>query len=169
MYRILPLLTLLIAGCTGIPNGIAPVDQFELERYLGTWYEVARFDHRFERGLSKVSATYSLRKDGGITVLNKGYNQNEGEWEEANGKAYFVQDSAIGHLKVSFFGPFYASYVVFELDKRNYSYALVTGPNRDYLWILARDPNMSESQYNALLQIAAKQGFDIGKLIRVQH
>jgi apolipoprotein D and lipocalin family protein len=88
-----------------------------LERYLGKWYEIARLDHSFERGLEKVSATYSLRDDGGVRVENRGFSQKKNTWKAAEGKAYFVRDSNEGYLKVSFFGPFYGSYVIFELDQ----------------------------------------------------
>src|SRR5690606_7283410 len=102
-----------------------PVDDFELDRYLGTWFEIARLDHSFEEGLQRVTATYQLREDGGVRVINRGYAPEEDEWKETVGKAYFVEEETTGHLKVSFFGPFYSSYVVFELDKENYAYAFV--------------------------------------------
>ena len=155
MKRVAILLFLLgLAGCTSVPEGVTPVTGFESERYLGTWYEIARFDHSFEDGLSRVTATYSKREDGGIRVLNKGYDAATGEWDEAEGKAYFVSDETTGHLKVSFFGPFYASYVIAELDKDNYQYSLVTGPDRSYLWILARQPTLSQDVLDELLSKA---------------
>ena len=114
-----------LGGCTGVPRNIDPVQDFELERYLGKWYEIARLDHSFESGLSQVTADYQRRDDGGVSVLNRGYSNREG-WDSAQGKAYFVGDKSTGHLKVSFFGPFYGSYIIFELDKRDYQYAFVT-------------------------------------------
>ncbi|MFC3095178.1 lipocalin [Alteromonas sediminis] len=162
-------LLVLTASCTSVPEGITPVDDFQVNRYLGKWYEIARFDHSFERGMSNVTATYTLREDGGLDVLNEGFIDSKGLWESADGKAYFVGDQSRGHLKVSFFGPFYASYVVFELDKNNYSYSLVTGPDRSYLWILARDPNVNEATYRELVKKAEEEGFDVSKLIRVAH
>jgi len=158
-----------LSACTAIPQGIKPVDGFELSRYLGKWYEVARFDHSFERGLEQVSAEYSLRDDGGVKVLNRGFNPQSQEWDEAQGKAYFVQNSDVGHLKVSFFGPFYASYVIFLLDKEDYNYAMVTGPDRDYLWILARTPKLSFELQQQILQQARAAGFATDKLIWVKH
>ncbi len=160
---------MLISGCTSVPENVRPVEGFELPRYLGTWYEIARFDHSFERGLSEVTATYSMREDGGVRVINKGYSQKKGEWDEAEGKAYFVSNSSTGHLKVSFFGPFYASYVIMALDKENYEYALITGPDKDYLWILARTPSLPKKTVDMLIAIAEKAGYDTSKLIWVEH
>ncbi len=170
MKRVAILLFLLgLAGCTSVPEGVTPVTGFESERYLGTWYEIARFDHSFEDGLSRVTATYSKREDGGIRVLNKGYDAATGEWDEAEGKAYFVSDETTGHLKVSFFGPFYASYVVAELDKDNYQYSLVTGPDRSYLWILARQPTLSQDVLDELLSKAKSLGYATDEFIWVEH
>ena len=150
MRRIIVIALFALMGCTSIPEGIEPVDNFELEPYLGTWYEIARLDHSFERGLSNVTATYALREDGGVAVLNRGYRAGKGEWDEAQGKAYFVGDPGIGRLKVSFFGPFYGAYNVFELGD-NYEYSLVAGPNRSYLWILAREARLPQAMLEELL------------------
>ena len=170
MKRVTILLFLLgLAGCTSVPEGVTPVTGFESERYLGTWYEIARFDHSFEVGLSRVTATYSKREDGGIRVLNKGYDAATGEWDEAEGKAYFVSDETTGHLKVSFFGPFYASYVIAELDKDNYQYSLVTGPDRSYLWILARQPTLSQDVLDELLRKAKSLGYATDEFIWVEQ
>ena len=170
MKRVAILLFLLgLAGCTSVPEGVTPVTGFESDRYLGTWYEIARFDHSFEEGLSRVTATYSKREDGGIRVLNKGYDAATGEWDEAEGKAYFVSDETTGHLKVSFFGPFYASYVIAELDKDNYQYSLVTGPDRSYLWILARQPTLSQDVLDELLSKAKSLGYATDEFIWVDH
>lgn len=109
MKYILLSLCFWLASCTNIPENITPVQQFELNRYLGTWYEIARLDHSFERGLSHITATYSQRDDGGVRVLNRGYSTENNAWKEAEGKAYFVADATRGHLKVSFFGPFYGA------------------------------------------------------------
>lgn len=160
---------MILTGCTGTPDNIEPVSNFELDRYLGEWYEIARLDHSFERGLTKITATYSLRDDNGVKVINRGYNASEGKWETAEGKAYFVEDSDIGHLKVSFFGPFYASYVVMALDKQNYQYAMVTGPDRDYLWILSRTPTLNQRTLNALVAQAKAAGYAVDELIYVDH
>ncbi|WP_334019763.1 lipocalin family protein [Alteromonas sp. S015] len=158
-----------LSGCTGVPDKVAPVEGFELSRYLGKWYEIARFDHSFEEGLSEVTATYSMRDDGGVNVINRGFSKEETTWDEAEGKAYFVGAKTTGHLKVSFFGPFYASYVIMELDKEGYQYALITGPDKDYLWILARTPSISDEVRRHLLEKATKAGYDISKLIWVDH
>ena len=165
---LIPFLVVL-AGCVGKPDNVEPVSDFDLQRYLGTWYEIARFDHRFERGLSNVTANYSLREDGGVKVINRGYSEEKGKWKEAEGRAYFVEDSKTGYLKVSFFGPFYGSYIVFELDQKDYRYAVVSGPDKSYLWILARNPKINEKLTKRLVAKAAEKGFDTGKLIYVKH
>jgi apolipoprotein D and lipocalin family protein len=162
-------LALLFTGCLGIPENVQPVDNFQLEKYLGKWYEIARLDHSFERGLIKVTAEYSLREDGVVKVINRGYSVKENKWQEAACKAYFVKGSELGYLKVSFFGPFYGSYIVLELDHKNYQYALVCGPDRSYLWILARDPVIIKDTKDFLLAKAAAMGFATNKLIYVKH
>jgi apolipoprotein D and lipocalin family protein len=158
-----------LVGCVALPQGVTPVDHFQQTRYLGKWYEVARLDHPFERGLSFVSAEYSLRPDGGIRVVNRGYSADEKGWRQVEGKAYFVNRPDQGFLKVSFFGPFYGSYVVIDLDHEHYTYALVCGPNRSYLWILARTPKPDEAVKKRLIARAAALGFDTEKLIDVRH
>ena len=162
---------LMLAACgnTGIPKGVTPVEDFQLKRYLGTWYEIARLDHKFERGLQQVSATYTLLPNGTVQVENKGYSTSRGKWKTATGKAKFVKDKQTGHLKVSFFGPFYGSYIVFELDQQDYQYALVSGPDRSYLWLLARESRIDDELYDSLLTIAESNGFDVAKLIRVEQ
>ena len=160
---------LFLAGCVGIPENVKPVDNFSLERYLGKWYEIARLDQSFERGLTRVTAEYSLRDDGGVRVLNRGYSVKENKWKEAEGKAYFVDGPDQGYLKVSFFGPFYASYIVFELDHENYQYALVCGPDKSYLWILSRAPTMQPAVRDKLVAKATAAGFDTGKLVFVDQ
>lgn len=159
---------LLLAGCTGVPTGVEPVRGFEVERYLGRWYEIARLDHSFERGLENVSAEYRLRDDGGIDVLNRGYAPGSGEWKQAEGRAYFVGERGVGHLKVSFFGPFYSSYVVFELDP-DYRHAFVSGYDRDYLWLLARTPEVTPALRERFVGRAASLGFPVEGLIWVDQ
>ena len=160
---------LLLAGCVGIPDRVRPVENFALDRYLGRWYEIARLDHPFERGLSRVTAHYSLRADGCVKVVNRGYDAEKDRWQEAEGKACFVRGPDLGYLKVSFFGPFYGSYVVFELDHENYRYALVCGPDTSYLWILARGPGLEPAILERLIAKAAAAGFDTQQLIFVEH
>lgn len=163
------LTAVLQSGCAGAPDGVEVVTDFELNRYLGTWYEIARLDHRFERGLSRVTANYSMRDDGGVSVVNRGYQISSEEWEEATGKAYFVGAPDIGQLKVSFFGPFYGGYNIMELDKDDYQYALVAGPDRSYLWILARSPKLDKETLDALVNIAKNANFPIEELIYVDQ
>ena len=161
-------LLFLMTGCTGVPKGIEPVTGFDQQRYLGTWYEIARLDHSFEEGLSQVTAEYTLNDDGSIKVINRGYNAEAGEWKEAEGRAVFVGDSDVGHLKVSFFGPFYASYVVFELDDQ-YTTAYITGYDRDYLWLMSRTPEVSDEVLDAFKERAEAEGFELGELIVVEQ
>lgn len=153
------------SACASVPKGVQPVNGFDLGRYLGRWHEIARLDHSFERGLTKVSAEYSMREDGGVKVLNKGFDQEKNKWKEAEGRAYFVGDKSVGSLKVSFFRPFYGGYNIIDLDKESYQYALVSGPSRSYLWILARDPGLSSATIEKLVLKAKELGFDTDKLI----
>lgn len=162
------LLTVLLIGCVKKPENVTPVTNFEASKYLGKWYEIARLDHSFERGLSNVTAQYNARDDGGINVLNRGYNAEKNKWEDAEGKAYFVESPDIGYLKVSFFGPMYGAYIVFDLDPQ-YQYSLVSGPDKSYLWILSRTPNMDEAIKKRLVDKAQALGYDTSKLIYVAH
>jgi apolipoprotein D and lipocalin family protein len=153
-----------LAACTGTPTGVEPVQGFNLARYLGTWHEIARLDHSFERGLTHVTATYDKRKDGGVSVLNRGFDPVKDKWKEARGHAYFLQGPDVASLKVSFFGPFYGGYHVFALDP-DYRWAMVAGPTKDYLWILAREPQLPPDVLANLIEIAGNAGFDTGSLI----
>ena len=159
----------IVTACTGKPDGIVAVKEFELDRYLGTWYEIARLDHSFERGLNNITAEYSLRDDGGVKVINRGFSREDNDWQQAEGKAYFVNQTDNGHLKVSFFGPFYGSYIVFELDKKDYQYAFVSGPDTSYLWLLAREPQVEKNVTELFVKRAQESGFDTSKLIYVEH
>ncbi|CNE44997.1 outer membrane lipoprotein Blc [Yersinia mollaretii] len=161
--------TLLSVACSVTPpKDVKIVDNFQLPRYLGTWYEIARLDHSFERGLDHVTANYTPRDDGGVKVINRGYNARKQQWQESIGKAYFIGSPQLASLKVSFFGPFYGGYNIIELDD-DYSYALVSGPNRDYLWILSRTPTLSADVREKLLSVAKDYGFPIDKLIWVKQ
>ena len=162
------LTALLLGACVGKPDNVVPVGNFDSARYLGTWYEIARLDHRFEKGLSRVSATYSLREDGGLKVVNRGYRDADAIWKEALGKAYFVQRPDLGYLKVSFFGPFYGAYVVFDLDP-DYRTSMVSGPDKSYLWLLSRTPTMDAATKKRLVTKAQVLGFDTNALIFVDQ
>ena len=165
----LSVLLLILTACTGKPEGVIAVNEFELDRYLGKWYEIARLDHSFERGLNNITAEYSLRDDGGVKVNNSGFSKEDDEWQQAEGKAFFVDQTDKGHLKVSFFGPFYGSYIIFELDQENYQYAFVSGPNTSYLWLLARTPQVDEKVTEQFIKRSQQLGFDTSKLIYVEH
>lgn len=157
-----------LAGCDSIPNGVTAVDNFEKSKYLGTWYEIARMDFKFEKNMINTTANYSLNDDGTIKVLNKGYDTLSGEWGEAEGKAKFAGSDSVAMLKVSFFGPFYAGYNVIQLDG-NYQYALVSGDSKDYLWILSRKPVIPDNIKVAYLSYADSLGYDISKLVWVEQ
>jgi len=167
-YSMLAALSLILAACTGLPSGVQPVTHFELSRYLGRWYEIARLDHSFERGLSEVTADYSLNADGSIKVVNRGYDRRKEAWHESVGKALAVGDPTVGSLKVSFFGPFYGGYHIIALDPE-YQHALVVGPNTSYLWILSRTPDLPASTREQLLDKARALGFDTREVIIVAH
>ncbi len=171
-FRALSLILLfipLLYSCMGMPAGVQPVTGFDLERYLGTWYEIARLDHSFERGLDNITANYSMREDGGVRVLNRGWSEADQDWDDAEGRAYFVEEPDTGYLKVSFFGPFYGSYVIFELDKTNYDYAFISGPDTSYLWLLSRTPDLDPALLERFREEADKRGFDTTALIVVDH
>ena len=159
----------ILSACTGKPDGVVAVTDFERDRYLGKWYEIARLDHSFERGLSNITAEYSLRDDGGVKVINSGFSIEDNEWQQAEGKAYFVNETDTGHLKVSFFGPFYGSYIIFELDKKDYQYAFVSGPDTSYLWLLSRKPQLDANVTEQFVKRSQELGFDTSKLIYVEH
>jgi apolipoprotein D and lipocalin family protein len=156
-------LLMLLAGCTGVPEGVTPVQGFELKPYLGVWHEVARLDHSFERGLTNITATYSLREDGSVKVLNRGWDASGNKWKEAEGRAVFVGPSNEGRLKVSFFGPFYGAYNIIAYDPQRYS--MICGPNRTYFWILSREPGLDPQTLEMLIGRARALGFATDKLI----
>ncbi len=147
-------------------ESIPPVPHFELSRYLGTWYEIARLPHRFEKGLVRVTATYTLLPDGKIQVLNRGFKTSKNKWSQAKGKAWVPDPAVPARLKVRFFWPFSAEYKIIRLDP-DYQWAVVTSSSTKYFWILSRTPVMDEALYQSLVQFAAQNGFDTGRLIRV--
>lgn len=165
---IIVLMFLGITGCKTIPDGATAIQPFDKGRYLGKWYEIARFDLSFERDLDNTTAHYSLNEDGTIKVLNKGYNTVKGKWEEAEGKAKFVGKDDVAMLKVSFFGPFYGGYNVVALDP-DYQYALVCGNNLKYLWILSRETSIPQDVRERYLKLAQEIGYDTDKLLWINH
>ena len=145
---------LALAGCaTAPPAGLTPVTPFDVNRYAGKWYEIARMDHSFERGLSDVSARYTVQPDGSVQVINRGFDVSRQAWKEAVGKALFTGDASRGALKVSFFGPFYGGYNVVALDP-DYRWSLVVGPDLGYVWILARERQLSPAVRQQVLEKA---------------
>lgn len=166
MKKLFLLLFAFLSGCTGVPQGLSVVDDFSLERYLGTWYEVARLDNRFEKELEPVSASYSPAPDGSVRVINRGYDVKKQEWKTIEGRAVFADEKQQdkGALKVSFFGPFYASYNVIALDRENYSWALVCGRDKSYFWILSKRQDMDPALLKELVQKAASLGFDTARI-----
>lgn len=165
------LLLILLTRCKSSQPAIdnSVVDQFDLNRYMGTWYEIARFNHPFERGLVGVTATYSMRPDGKIRVVNRGYkNSCDGELNKAKAKAKIPDPETPGKLKVSFFLFFYTGYYVMELDDE-YQWALVGSSSDDYLWILSRTPELPQDTLDQILQKARDRGYDTDKLIWVEQ
>lgn len=157
-----------LAGCSGVPEGLHPVAGFDADRYLGHWYEIARLDHSFEHGLTDVTADYRKLPDGRIEVINRGFDATKNKWKEVKGVARFQGKSDIASLEVSFFGPIYGAYNVLLLDPQ-YRYAVVAGPNRNYLWILARDRQLDPDTLAILVDRAKGLGFATDKLIYVEH
>ena len=136
---------IILNSCSvGIPKGATAIQNFDSEKYLGKWYEIARFDYRFEKNLDNVTATYSLNSDGTIKVDNKGYDYVKKEWKQSVGEARFVNSKNEARLKVTFFKPFWAGYNVIDIDE-NYQNALVVGKNLDYIWILSREKTIPEN------------------------
>ena len=174
MKNLILILTIFLSACASeMPANIQTVDGVDANQYLGKWYEIARLDHSFERDLDQVTATYSLREDGGIKVLNRGFNTQKKEWSDAEGKAYFTEPvnkdgTYMGKLKVSFFGPFYGPYHIIALDKTQYNYVMVTS-GKDYLWILSRTPQLTYPIKQELMSQAKALGFATENLIFVKQ
>lgn len=167
------LLLLLFSGCAA-KNGndmqaLETVDFVDLGRYVGQWYEIARYHHRFQEGCVGSRATYTLRDDGKIGVINECYDKSfSGKLRSVKGKAWVVDKETNARLKVSFFWPFAGDYWIIDLG-RNYEYAVVGHPNRKYLWILSRTPDMDEEVYQAILTRLQKQKYDTTKLIKTEQ
>lgn len=147
-----------------MPKGATAVTGLEIDRFVGKWYEIARIDFKFERDLDHTTTVYSLKDNGTLKVVNRGYNFKKGKWTEATGKGKFVKDPTVGELKVSFFGPFYSPYNIIELDP-DYRHALIVGKNTDYLWILSRTPELPEEAKAKYLRTAEQLGYDLDRIV----
>lgn len=161
---------ILLNGCATIevPDYATPVTNFDLNKYVGKWYEIARLDFKHEKDLNNVTAEYTLQEDGSVKVLNRGYNYKKNNWEEAKGKAKFLGDTSLGALKVSFFGPFYAGYNVVALDE-DYNYALVFGQKTAYMWILSREKTLPDSIRTRYVEKAKAAGYNVENLVWTEH
>ena len=155
-------------SCATIPKNATAVTSFDKEKYLGKWYEFARFDFKFEKNLNNTTAEYSLNENGTIKVDNRGYNTVNNQWQQSIGKAKFVKNDSIAMLKVSFFGPFYGGYNVLAIDA-DYKYALVAGGSLKYLWILSRETSIPEETKVKYLEIAENIGFETSNLLWIVH
>lgn len=164
--KYLILITMFLGACN--KKELSTVSNFELDQYLGTWYEVARLPNSFEKDLKCVTATYSLRDNGKINVFNKGFNQKKQKWEDITGYAKVPDDQKPAEIKVTFFWPFAGDYYVIDIDK-DYQTALVGAPNRKYLWLLSRKPNIPSERLEELKKIALDKGFDTNKLEMIEH
>ncbi|MCC6737786.1 MAG: lipocalin family protein [Planctomycetia bacterium] len=160
--------SLLPAGCASAPR-FPGVGDFDAPRYQGRWYEIARLPNSFEEGLTDISAEYELREDGTLSVVNRGWDPEDREWDEAHGSARFRGDARTAELRVTFFWPFYGGYNVIELDREGYRWSLVAGDDTDYLWLLAREPKLDPAVEESLLAKARELGFDLSRLVRVPH
>lgn len=167
-FTVVIFLTFMFLSCSTIPNGVTAIREFDKTKYLGKWYEIARLDFKFEKNLNNTTAQYSVLPNGTIKVLNTGYNTLTNKWQSATGKAKFVNDEQVAMLKVSFFGPFYAGYNVIAIDQE-YKYALVSGENLKYLWILSRQTTIPEEVKRRYLELAQSAGFAINDLVWVKH
>ncbi len=161
-------LALGLTGCAGVPNGAVAQGDFQAEKYLGIWYEIARFDFTFEKDLNNTTAEYAPLKKGFISVTNRGFNYKKQRWQQARGKARFRGSETVAELEVSFFGPFYADYNVISLDG-DYQYALVAGGSTDYLWILSRTKDLPSELRDKYISLATSLGYDTNRLIWVEH
>jgi apolipoprotein D and lipocalin family protein len=158
-----------MVGRTGIPEGVTAVQGLDAKRFSGTWYEVARLNHGFEKGLDHVTAEYIPRDDGGFRIINRGYDPKKGLWSESEAKALFLETPDVGRLKVSFFGPFYGSYNIIDIDQKDYSWALATGPSRNYLWMLSRSKTVDDAVMRHMVEKAKNLGFKLDGIIYVDQ
>lgn len=158
------MLACFFTSCSSIPENVIPVSNFDSEKYLGTWYEIARFDFKFEKNMSNVQANYSMNKDGSIKVINSGYDYVKGVQKEKTGRAKFAGAKDKAALKVSFFGPFYSGYNVIAIDEY-YQYSLVAGNSYKYLWILSRTPTIPDNVKEDYIRIATQAGYDLTNLV----
>jgi apolipoprotein D and lipocalin family protein len=158
----------MIIGCASMPKDADAVSNIDKVKYLGKWYEIARYDFAFEKGLNNTTAEYGILGNGNISVTNRGYDYKNGKWKEAKGKARFKGSDTVGALEVSFFGPFYSAYTIIALDK-DYRYALIAGSSTKYLWILSRGKTMPEDVKKEYLKKAESSGYDLSELIWVEH
>lgn len=159
---------LLTQSCKTIPQGVVAVDDFEVDKYLGRWYEIARFDFKHERNMNNVTANYSLKPNGTIRVENRGYDTTKSKWKESIGVAKFAEDEHMGMLRVSFFRPFYSGYNVVKIDPE-YQHALVIGESKKYMWILSRTPNMPKDVLQSYVEHAKSLGLKVENLVYVTH
>lgn len=151
-----------------VPKNVRPVQDFDAQQYMGHWYELARIDYMYERGLTSCTADYALQDDGSVQVTNRGFDPQRGKWKSATAVAKLLSDPEVGSLKVSFFRPFYAGYHVVYVDHAA-GHAVVVGDGAKYAWILSRTPSIDEASYTRLVAIAASNGVDVSGLIRVPH
>ncbi|MCP3965542.1 MAG: lipocalin [Lentisphaerae bacterium] len=169
MFSIIAPLLFLLTGCGVSTKHIPAVTEFDADRYLGKWYEIARIPHFFERGLTDCYAIYENREDGGIKVTNWGYCSQRKAWKVAQGRAYFSDNRSVGALRVSFFRPFYGTYKIIALDRKNYRWSMITSGTYNYLWILSRSPVMSAEQRKELLKAAQELGFNTSEMLIVDQ
>lgn len=165
------ILALVSSGCQMIPRGATTVQAFDVKKYVGTWYEIARIDSIFEKDLNNVTARYTLLKNGEVEVLNRGYNTKKLKWQASKGKARFRGSKNVGELEVSFFGPFFSGYNILALqgDQSNYEYALVAGKDTDYLWILSRTKSIPQEIKEKFLERAKEVGYNVHRLNWIEH
>ena len=149
-------------------NDLPTVEKVDLVRYAGLWYEIARLPNSFEKGLECVTANYTLKPNGKVGVLNKGFSAKKGAFKSSKGTAWRPDEKFPGRLKVSFFWPFSGNYYIIALDE-DYSYALVGDPSRKYLWVLARTTELDEGIYSDLMEKARSLGFDTGEVMQIKH